>query len=93
MIHWTRRVLLRYNSGMKTAISLPDDLFASADALAKRLGLSRSGLIAAAVAEFIAKHRASKVTEQLNAVYATENSELDPFMEEAARRMLRRQEW
>ncbi len=55
---------------MKTAISLPDDLFRSADSLAERLGVSRSQLFATAVAEFLAKHQARKVTEQLNAVYA-----------------------
>jgi len=35
---------------MKTAISLPDKLFESADALARRLGLSRSQLVATALA-------------------------------------------
>ena len=44
---------------MKTAISLPDELFTSADALDRRMGMSRSGLVAAALAEFIAMHRAS----------------------------------
>ena len=62
---------------MKTAISLPDDLFASADALASRLGMSRSGLIAAALAEFIAKHRSAKISERLDAVYAVEDSRVD----------------
>jgi metal-responsive CopG/Arc/MetJ family transcriptional regulator len=37
---------------MKAAVSLPDDLFAAADALASRLGVSRSRLIALALAEF-----------------------------------------
>jgi metal-responsive CopG/Arc/MetJ family transcriptional regulator len=35
---------------MKTAISLPDELFESADALARRMGISRSKLFATAVA-------------------------------------------
>lgn len=54
---------------MKTAISLPDELFASADALASRLGVSRSELYATAVAEFLAKHTASQVTAQLDQLY------------------------
>ena len=41
---------------MKTAISLPDDLFDSADELAQQLGVSRSELYARAVAEYLAKH-------------------------------------
>lgn len=41
---------------MKTAISLPDDVFRAVDACAKRLRLTRSGLLAAAAREFIARH-------------------------------------
>ena len=40
---------------MKTAISLPDPLFKSADALARRLGVSRSELFANAMAD-LGKH-------------------------------------
>jgi metal-responsive CopG/Arc/MetJ family transcriptional regulator len=78
---------------MKTAISLPDDLFESADALARRLGMSRSRLIATALAEFVAKHRAAKVTERLDAVYATESSRLDPAVRRAQLRAPRNGEW
>ena len=78
---------------MKTAISLPDDLFASADALARRLGMSRSGLVAAALAEFVAKHKASKISERLDAVYAAEDSRLDEPLSRAQAKVLRRSEW
>ena len=40
---------------MKTAISLPDDLFRAVDARARVLKLSRSGLLALAVREFLEK--------------------------------------
>lgn len=73
---------------MKTAISLPDDLFASADALAERLGMSRSGLIATALAEFVAKHQSAKISERLNAVYATEESRVDLGLRAAQRRAI-----
>jgi metal-responsive CopG/Arc/MetJ family transcriptional regulator len=56
---------------VKTAISLPDALFKSADALARRLGVSRSELFANAVAEFIAQYDRSQLTERLNAVYGS----------------------
>jgi hypothetical protein len=46
-------------------------LFESAEALAHRLGVSRSELFANAVAEFIAQHDQARVTERLNAVYAS----------------------
>ena len=61
---------------MKTAISIPDDIFDSADALADRLGVSRSELYANAVAEFVARHRGEKLTDRLNALYVTEPSRL-----------------
>ena len=78
---------------MKTAISLPDDLFASADALARRLGMSRSGLFAAALAEFLAKHKSSKISERLDTVYAAEESRLDAATSRSQRKVIRRAEW
>jgi metal-responsive CopG/Arc/MetJ family transcriptional regulator len=78
---------------MKTAISLPDDLFTAADTLASRLGVSRSRLVALALAEFIAKHRTSKVTERLDAVYAAEESKIDKAVRRAQRRAVGRTEW
>lgn len=78
---------------MKTAISVPDSLFKSADALAGRLGVSRSELYARAVAEYVAKHREAKVTERLNAVYGVESRSKDPALPRAARRTLGRSEW
>jgi metal-responsive CopG/Arc/MetJ family transcriptional regulator len=78
---------------MKTAISLPDDLFRSGDALARRLGVSRSELYARALAEFVAKHKADQITQRLNAVYATEDSRLDPAFTEAQVRTLPRESW
>jgi metal-responsive CopG/Arc/MetJ family transcriptional regulator len=78
---------------MKTAISLPDDLFASAEALAERLGVSRSHLFATALAEFLAKHQGRKVTARLDAVYAAESSALDPAVRHAQARALATDAW
>jgi antitoxin MazE6 len=78
---------------MKTAISLPDDLFAAADVLAGRLGVSRSELYATAVAEFLAKHTASEVTARLDRLYAAEPGTLDPGVRRAQRRSLGSESW
>jgi len=78
---------------MKTAISLPDDLFRSADTLAERLGVSRSQLFATAVAEFLAKHQAKKITDQLNAVYATQDGRIDPSLSRLQARSVPRDAW
>jgi metal-responsive CopG/Arc/MetJ family transcriptional regulator len=78
---------------MKTAISLPDDLFAAVDALARRFGVPRSRLVAEALAEYVAKHKGSRVTEQLDAVYSVEHSKLDEPMRRAGRRTVKRNDW
>jgi metal-responsive CopG/Arc/MetJ family transcriptional regulator len=78
---------------MKTAISLPDDLFRAGDALAKRLKVSRSELYARALAEYVVKHSADQLTQRLNAVYATEDSALDPRLARLQTRSLARDEW
>jgi metal-responsive CopG/Arc/MetJ family transcriptional regulator len=77
---------------MKTAISVPDQLFQSADALAKRLGVSRSELYATAVAEFLAKHQDAKVTERLDQVYAQQASRIEQPLRRAQGRSLRASE-
>ncbi len=62
---------------MKTAISIPDPVFRNAEQLAKQLKMSRSRLYAAAVAEYVKRHRAADVTEKLNKVYGDNDSSLD----------------
>lgn len=86
-------VILWYTVSMKTAISLPDDLFDSADELAEELGVSRSELYATAVAEYVAKHRGEDITARLNRVYADEPSALDPRVRRAQARSVGRSEW
>ncbi|ELR97423.1 hypothetical protein [Gloeocapsa sp. PCC 73106] len=65
---------------MKTAISIPDEVFHQAEALAKNLGLSRSELYTQAVANFLKSHRSLTVTERLNQVYSQEDSSLDSLV-------------
>ena len=78
---------------MKTAISLPDELFESADALAERLELSRSELYATALAEYLAKHQDEDVTAKLNDVFADEPSGIHPAMRSAQARSVSSAEW
>lgn len=78
---------------MKTAVSLPDELFGEADKLAKRLHLSRSALFAAALGEFVARHGADRITEQLDRVYGSEDSRLPAGWRRAQARGWGRQPW
>ncbi len=62
---------------MKTAISIPDPIFKTAERLARRLGITRSRLYTKAVTEYIQKHKNDKVCEKLNEIYEREPSSLD----------------
>ena len=64
---------------MKTAISIPETVFRSAEQLAHRLGVSRSELYSKAVAELVEKHLDNLVTSRLNEIYGAgaESSSLD----------------
>jgi hypothetical protein len=72
---------------MKTAISIPDELFEAADNMARHMGLSRSELYRTALAAFLAAHAESLITEQLDAVHgATPAGDLDPMLARLAGR-------
>lgn len=79
---------------MKTAISLPDDVYHGAERYAKRTRKSRSQLYAEALSEYLARHAPDEVTETMNMVVGQlGESARDPFVAGAARRMLKSVEW
>ena len=63
---------------MKTAISVPDSIFETAEKFAKRQGLSRSELYTRAVKDYLERNRDDRVTAILNEIYDHESSEIDP---------------
>jgi metal-responsive CopG/Arc/MetJ family transcriptional regulator len=77
---------------MKAAVSIPDDVFAEADRLAKQLNTSRSQLYSRALAEFLARHAPDQVTEAMNRV-CDSTSGTDEFVRRAARRIVKKSEW
>lgn len=78
---------------MKTAISLPDEIFERAERLARRLKKSRSELYREAVAEYVARHDPEAVTEALDQLCEQVDAKPDSFSNAAARRILERTEW
>jgi metal-responsive CopG/Arc/MetJ family transcriptional regulator len=79
---------------MKTAISLPDDLFQAAERHAKREGKSRSQLYSEALAEYLTRHAPDEVTEGMNRVLEMLGEpSTEPFVSAAARRVLEQTEW
>jgi hypothetical protein len=77
--------------GMKTAISIPDDVFTDAEALARELKQSRSQLYSRAVREYVARHSSDSVTAALDALCASPSD--DDFATAAGRRTLEQSEW
>jgi metal-responsive CopG/Arc/MetJ family transcriptional regulator len=65
---------------MKTAISIPDEVFSRAERFAQQQKISRSALFTAAVDEYLHHHRQNDVTRKLNEVYTEEDSSLDPVV-------------
>jgi len=63
---------------MKTAISIPDRLFDAAERVSNRLGISRSRFYAMAIEKVLESDARRGVRQALDAVYAQENSRLDP---------------
>jgi metal-responsive CopG/Arc/MetJ family transcriptional regulator len=78
---------------MKTAVSIPDDVFESAEAFARRTKKSRSQLFSDAVREYIARHGQEEITEAMNRVCAELGQPEDAFVSAASRRTLERSEW
>ncbi len=79
---------------MKTAVSIPDDVYTEAESLARRLKVSRSRLYADAVREFVARRDPDSVTESINRVVdALGDQAIDPFVAAAAALTLERVEW
>ncbi len=80
---------------MKTAISVPDDVFAGAERIARRAGRSRSEVYSAALREYVARHDPELVTEALDrTIGELDNESLgDGFVEAAATRTLATTEW
>jgi metal-responsive CopG/Arc/MetJ family transcriptional regulator len=78
---------------MKTAVSIPDNLFKAAERLARRTKRSRSQLFSDALKEYVARHASEEVTEAMDRVCADLGEPADEFVSLAARRVLERTEW
>jgi antitoxin MazE6 len=78
---------------MKTAISIPDEVFQDAETLARQMSISRSKLYSQALREYISRHAPDSVTEVLDRLCREIDGAADPFVAAASRRILERTEW
>jgi len=78
---------------MKTAVSIPDDIFEKVERLARRGKRSRSDVFSAALREYVARHSPDDVTEAINGVCDRVGNQHDEFVSEGTRRILEQMEW
>ncbi len=78
---------------MKTAISLPDNIFDAAERHAKRVGISRSRLYSIALEEYLNTQQRNSVKEVLNRIYGSQPSSIDPVLKAMHLASLIREDW
>jgi predicted transcriptional regulator len=78
---------------MKTAVSIPDELFKGAERLARKTKRSRSRLFSDALREYLDGHTPDSITEAIDRACAELAAAKDEFVSSAARRVLKRTKW
>lgn len=80
---------------MKTAVSIPNELFEGAERLARKTKRSRSRLYSDALKEYLARHTPDDITSAMDkALDETGEAEAkDILVSSAARRVLERSQW
>jgi len=71
---------------MKTAVSIPDDIFKEVEVFAREHHYSRSRIFTIAVKEFIDKLKSREILETLNTLYADIESPEDSKVRKKAAR-------
>lgn len=78
---------------MKTAVSVPDDVFERAERLAKRENRSRSEVYSSALREYVARYEPDEIAEAMDRVLSEVGEGIDPLVAEVSRRTLQSTEW
>ena len=80
---------------MKTAVSVPDEVYLKAERLAKNAGRSRSEVYSTALREYVARHELDDVTDAVNRTVDDlgKDAGLDGFGRQAAGIVLGSSEW
>ena len=79
---------------MRTAVSIPDELFEQAESISRQLGVSRSEFYQRALAAYLTREADAEITRRLNDVYKSpEDSALDPVLQKMQHTVWVREEW
>jgi predicted transcriptional regulator len=82
-----------YTQGMKTAVSVPDEVFREAEQYARRTGKTRSQVYSHALRQYLLQHAPDEVTRAWDEVCDKVDQREDAFAQKASRRLLRREAW
>lgn len=82
-----------YTLNMKTAISVPNDVFELSERLAKKLKVSRSKIFAMGVKKLGEEYDDDDIIARINAVCEEVDTSLDPFWKEMQSRTLPKDKW
>jgi metal-responsive CopG/Arc/MetJ family transcriptional regulator len=78
---------------MKTAVSIPEDIYKEAEKTAQELGIPRSRLYSRALKEFIRRHKTDNLVERLNAVYGNQEQQSLDASVESLRELTKHDSW
>jgi predicted transcriptional regulator len=78
---------------MKTAVSVPTEVYEQAEELAQRTGRTRSEIYSTALRDYLAHQQAAPVTAAMDQALEEIDSEPDSFLDAAARETLAGSEW
>lgn len=78
---------------MKTAISVPADVFQLSEKLAKKLKISRSAVFAMGIKKLAEEHDEEELIAQINRVCAEVDTSLDPAIRQYQNRRMREEKW
>lgn len=78
---------------MKTAISVPDDVFELSERLAKKLKVSRSKIFAMGVKKLAEEHDEEELIANINKVCEKVDTSVDPILFKLAMMSVPKEEW
>ena len=78
---------------MKTAISVPNDVFELSERLAKKLKVSRSKIFAMGVKKLGEEYDDEDIIARINAVFEEVDTSLDPAVRFYQSRAIKRKKW
>ena len=78
---------------MKTAVSVPNEVYQQAEELARRTGRTRSEIYSTALRDYLAHHQPVPLTAAMDQALDEIEPQPDPFLDAVAREALAEAEW